>query len=128
MTEITANVNWLAVLVGAIVAFVLGWLWYSPMFFGKRWAAGNNLELGDASSMPMAAMALQALGLLLLAWFVGVTAVESQLLTFVLAVVAFATMSASGAMFLKKPPVVIWIDFGYLLAAAVVMFLAQAIF
>ena len=30
-------VNWLAVFVAAIVMFVLGGLWYSPVLFGKKW-------------------------------------------------------------------------------------------
>lgn len=29
-----ALVNWLAVSVGTIVAFLAGWLWYSPKLFG----------------------------------------------------------------------------------------------
>lgn len=32
------HVNWLAVIGAAIVAFVIGVLWYGPLF-GKRWAA-----------------------------------------------------------------------------------------
>lgn len=128
MVEITANVNWLAVVVGAVVAFLVGWLWYSPMVFGKQWAAGNNIELGSASSMPVGAMAAQAIGLLLVSWFVGVTAVSSALLTFILAVIAFGVMQMSGGLFTKKPMNVVLIDFGYLIVAAVIMFLAQAIF
>jgi hypothetical protein len=128
MVEITANVNWLAVVVGAVVAFLVGWLWYSPMVFGKQWAAGNNIELGSASSMPVGAMVAQAIGLLLVSWFVGVTAVSSALLTFILAVIAFGVMQMSGGLFTKKPMNVVLIDFGYLIVAAVIMFLAQAIF
>jgi len=32
-------VNWLAVFVAAIVMFVLGGLWYSPVLFARRWLA-----------------------------------------------------------------------------------------
>ncbi len=127
MSEIMTDVNWLAVLVGAVVAFLVGWLWYSPMLFGKGWAAGNNVELGSASSMPVGAMVSQGIGLLLISWFVGVTAVGSNLLTFILAVVAFGVFAISGALFIKKPTNVILVDFGYLIVAAVVMFAAQAI-
>jgi len=126
MAEITANVNWLAVLLGAVLAFIVGWLWYGPLF-GRQWAAGNGVEMGTASSMPMGAMAAQAVGLLLVSWFVGVTAVDSRLLTFILAVVAFGVLQGSGAMFLKKPTNVVLIDFGYLIAAAASMFIVQAI-
>lgn len=128
MQEILTDVNWLAVVVGAVAAFLVGWLWYSPMLFGKGWAAGNNVELGSASSMPVGAMVSQAIGLLLISWFVGVTAVESKLLTFILAVIAFGVFAISGALFIKKPMNVILVDFGYLIVAAVVMFAAQAIF
>ena len=31
------ELNWLAVVVGAILYFALGALWYSPMLFGTRW-------------------------------------------------------------------------------------------
>jgi len=128
LAEITANVSWLAVIVGAVAAFIVGWLWYSPILFGKQWAAGNNVELGTASSMPVGAMVLQAIGLLLVSWFVGVTAVESKLMTFILAVIAFGVLNASGGLFAKKPGNVVAIDFGYLIVAAIVMFISQAIF
>ena len=128
MTEIITGVSWIGVVVGAVVAFLVGWLWYSPMLFGKQWAAGNNIEMGSASTMPMPAMITQAIGLLLISWFVGVTAVESKLWTFILAVIGFGVLQASGELFTKKPTSVMWIDFGYLIAAAVVMFIAQMIF
>jgi hypothetical protein len=128
MQEIMTDVNWLAVIAGAVAAFIVGWLWYSPILFGKTWAAGNGVEMGTAQTMPAAAMVMQFLGLLLLSWFVGVTAVESKLLTFVLAVLAFGILSASGGLFAKKPGAVVAIDFGYLISAAIVMFIAQAIF
>jgi hypothetical protein len=35
-------VNYLAVLVAAIVIFALGGLWYSPALFAKRWIALHN--------------------------------------------------------------------------------------
>ena len=37
------DLNWLAIVVAAIVSFVLGWLWYGPLF-GKAWLA----ELGKS--------------------------------------------------------------------------------
>lgn len=35
-------INWLAVLVSAIVIFMLGGLWYSPVLFAKKWIALQN--------------------------------------------------------------------------------------
>lgn len=128
MGEITIGINWVAVIVGAVTAFLAGWLWYSPMLFGKTWAAGNKVEMGTAQTMPVGAMVTQAIALLLISWFVGVTAVESRLMTFILAVTGFGMLNLSGGLFAKKPGAVVGIDFGYLIVAAIVMFLAQAIF
>jgi hypothetical protein len=33
------NLNWLAVGAGTIGAFLLGMIWFSPLMFGKGWAA-----------------------------------------------------------------------------------------
>ncbi|MDH3582096.1 MAG: DUF1761 domain-containing protein [Hyphomicrobiales bacterium] len=127
MAEITANVNWLAVIVGWVLAFLLGWLWYSPKLFGEKWAQGVGVELGGGGDMPMGAMISQAVGLFLLAWVVGVTAASNALLTFILIIAAIAVLMASGGLFAKKSTYAIRTEAGYLVAAAVVMFLAQAI-
>lgn len=37
----TLEINWLAVLVAAVVTFVLGGLWYGPLF-GKTWRAAEG--------------------------------------------------------------------------------------
>ena len=31
------NLNWVAIIVAAVSAFILGGLWYSPLMFVKRW-------------------------------------------------------------------------------------------
>ena len=74
MQEITANVNWLAVVVGAVLSFLLGWLWYSPALFWEKWAEGVGVELGAANAMPVGAMVAQVVAIFLLAWIFGVTA------------------------------------------------------
>jgi hypothetical protein len=43
----TLDINWLAVLVAAVVTFVLGGLWYGPLF-GKVW----RLAEGQAEPQP----------------------------------------------------------------------------
>jgi hypothetical protein len=37
------TINWVAVLVAGISAFVIGGVWYSPGLFGKAWMKDNNL-------------------------------------------------------------------------------------
>ena len=35
--DVLSELNWLAVLAGAVIYFVLGALWYSPMLFARPW-------------------------------------------------------------------------------------------
>lgn len=46
------EVNYLAVLVAALAAFVLGWAWYSPILFAKPWSAENPLAMERHKSHP----------------------------------------------------------------------------
>jgi hypothetical protein len=47
--ERLGDLDWLAVVVGAVVFMVVGWLWYGPLF-GKQWSAGTGIAMD--SSMP----------------------------------------------------------------------------
>ena len=38
------NINYLAILVSVVATFVLGFIWYTPLF-GKRWAKENNFDI-----------------------------------------------------------------------------------
>ena len=40
-----STINWLAVLVAGISAFVVGGIWYSPALFGRVWMRENNLSM-----------------------------------------------------------------------------------
>lgn len=42
-----STINWLAVLVAGISAFVLGGVWYSPALFGKAWMSENKMTVED---------------------------------------------------------------------------------
>ena len=41
------TINWLAILVAGISAFVLGGVWYSPLLFGNAWMRENKLTMED---------------------------------------------------------------------------------
>ncbi len=127
MEDITANVTWSAVLAGAILSFVVGWLWYSPMLFGKGWAAGSGVRLDSADKMPVGAMLAQAAGLLLMSWFVAVTAARDALATGILATLAFTALAGSGAMFSGKNAYARHVDAGFWLVALAIMIGANAI-
>jgi len=128
MQEILADVSWLAVIIGAVASFIVGWLWYSPLLFGKGWAEGVGVDLGTADDMPKLAMATQFAGLFLMSWFVGVTAKSNALLTVILGTVAFVVLAYSAGVFTKKSSYARVVDAGYWLVSLVVMIICQGIF
>ncbi len=128
MEELTMDVSWLAVVAGAIVSFLVGWLWYSPKLFGPKWAEGVGVEMGTASEMPVGAMVFQVVGLMLMSWFVGVTAASNALSMVVLATVAFTVLAYSGGMFAKKPSYARNVDAGFWVVSLVIMIVCQGVF
>ena len=122
-----SSVNWLAVGLGTILSFLLGWLWYSPKVFGIKWAEGSGVTLGSAEQMPVFAMVSQLVALLLLAVVIGLTATVNALFTAIFAILAAACFVASGGSFVKKSGYAICVDFFYIVLAGVVMILCQGI-
>lgn len=127
MAEITENVNWLAVVVGAVLSFLLGWLWYSPKLFGVKWAEGVGVKTTDGASMPMQPLIVQAIGTFLLSWLVGVTAKNNALLTIILAAAAFMMLVDASGHFTRKSTYARLTEMGFIAAMVVVMIIVQGI-
>jgi hypothetical protein len=123
-----AAINWLAVVVGTVVAFFVGWAWYSPKVFGKKWAEGSGVAVGSASSMPVLAMVSQLVALLMLALVVGVTETTNALYTAILAILTVAVFTLSSGAFVKKSGYALAVDTGYIIVAGAIMIIAQGIF
>ncbi len=126
MGELTMNVNWPAVGVGTVLSFMLGWLWYSPKMFGKKWAEGSGIELTDSSAMPVAPLIFQLIATFLLAWLIAITATQDALLTAILILLTIACFVATNSMFVKKSSTAITIEVGFVLAMGVVMIAVHA--
>jgi len=45
-----SDINFLPVIIAAVVSFVLGWLWYSPFLFGKIWLEEMKMKEEDCKS------------------------------------------------------------------------------
>ncbi len=121
------TINWTAVAAGAIAAFLLGWLVYSPAVFGRRWAEGSHISPEPPERLPVLALAAQFAALLLLATVVGLTASMNALGLALLAIVTAAAFPVANGAFTQKSPFAIAVDAGYILAAGVVMIVAQAL-
>jgi hypothetical protein len=126
--EIIAGVSWAGVLAGAIAALLVAWVWYSLKVFGAKWAEGSGVSLGSARDMPTGPLIVQFVGLFLMSWFVGVTAVNYALMTVILATAAFCVMYYANGMFGQRSAYARGVDVGYWIVALVIMVIAQAIF
>lgn len=125
MNELTEGVSWAAVVISFIVSFMLGWLWYGPKLFGKKWAEGVGLELGGGGDMPMAAMVTQALGTFTLAWLFGVTTASAAPLTMALAMITLVLLIISNGKYAQKSNAAILIEATYIIAMGLVMIICQ---
>src|SRR6266545_5546164 len=82
-----AHVSHLPVLVAAVVVFVLGWLWYSPLLFYKPWMRLRGLDPVAAMSgakMPGGKLVVELARCLILAYviarFVALLGISSWLM------------------------------------------------
>ena len=104
------GVNYLAVVVAAVVALVIGFIWYSPRVFGNRWMAylgTTQAQLGNPGPTGMlvgvVASLVNASVLALLALNLGGKSVTDGVLLGVLAWLGFmATITAAQISFEKK--------------------------
>ena len=79
MTIDLAELNWLAVVVGALIYFALGALWYSPALFGPRWQ--RSIGWDDSQAPPQQSAVtyvLPLLAFLVMAIAVGLIAVATE--------------------------------------------------
>ena len=68
------QVNYLAVLVAALVVFVLGWLWYSPFLFYKPWMRAKGIDPAVAMSgakMPAGKLVIELVRCIVLAYIIA---------------------------------------------------------
>ncbi len=68
------HVNYLPVLVSAVVVFVLGWLWYSPLLFFKPWMRLRGMDPAAAmagAKMPAGKLVVELARCIILAYVIA---------------------------------------------------------
>lgn len=128
---ITAEINYWAVLVSAVVAVVINYVWYSPIAFGRVWAnlTGRIVDksLSVSSSNRAATIKMFFLGLLMvyiLAHFVdytSATTVGQGALTGLWLWLGFVATTSLGTFLSEDRPLKLWaINAGYQLITLVI--------
>lgn len=123
--------NYLAVVVAAFVAFILGWLWYMPLF-GKAWRQARGITdqmVAEGQKDMGKTMVVIAISTIIMAWAVGELASYMHLGTWmhgvklgVLCWLGFAlTMGLIETMTSRRKMAGFYIDTGYWLVSLVVI-------
>jgi hypothetical protein len=126
------HINYLAVLVSAVLAFAIGGVWYSPMLFAQQWVNAHGFTEERVKEMQRSAAKAYGISILcqlLIALAIAVIAGYLHLASFVqglklglLVWVGFALpLGLMAAMFTDRKIIVLLIDSGYQLVYLLVM-------
>ena len=105
------GVNYLAVVVAALVALIIGFIWYSPPVFGNRWMTYLGTTQAQLGNPGPSGMAVGVVASLLNAWVLaalslnlGGTSLTDGIMLGAIAWLGFmATITAAQISFEKKP-------------------------
>ncbi len=122
------SINWLAIIVAAIVKFAIGAGWFTVLF-GKQWRALQGVPEGAPPTGLAQAMVVQIIGDLIMAYILArfiehyaVGGIGGGILIGFMAWLGFVATIMSGQIFYeKKPPMLIAINAAYQLVGIVVM-------
>ena len=121
-------INWLAIVVAAIVKFAIGAGWYTALF-GRQYRELQGVPEGASQAGLVPAMIVQIIGDLIMAYILarfiehyGVGGIGGGVLIGFMAWLGFvATIMAGSILYEKKPPMLVYINAGYQLVGIVVM-------
>ncbi len=126
------QINYLAVIVAALVTFAIGALWYSPMLFGNHWMKAQGWDeseavrlkqsAGPAYGVSLVCYLVMAVALSLLIARLGLGSVESAVkLGLLVGLGFFATVGLTAHMFSERRFSLYLIDTGYQVIYVLVM-------
>jgi len=119
-----ADVNYPAVLVAAVATFLLGGLWYSPLFFGKQWVKAHGYGEEQVKEMQKGAGKAylgSIAAYLVMAWVLAnfvlmtgaATAVEGAVLGLLCWLGFAATIGLTANLFSDRGPAAYLLDASY---------------
>jgi hypothetical protein len=122
-------INWWAVIVAALVKFVLGWAWYSPPVMGKQWQAlvgqtDAEVRAGLPRAIPIDIIASLVMAFILLhaVHYAGATTLlQGAAVGFLNWLGFIATVQIGQVVYEKKPWRLFVINNVYLVVALIVM-------
>ena len=125
---LTADVNWLAVVLAAVSFMVVGFVWYSGSVFGNTWMKLSNLKESDVKNGPGIGYALTMVAALFASYVLSHfadyvdarSATDGAQLGLWVGLGFVATAFASEYIFSRKPRNLYFITAGYQVVALTV--------
>ncbi len=122
------NVNWISILLAAIAAMVVGFIWYSDALFGKSWRKMMKMSDGK-KDMDMGMMLMPFIGSIVTAYvlknflfFMGAPLLSDAFVgAFFVWLGFYATTCLHGVVFEKKSWDWYWLTTGHYLVALLAM-------
>lgn len=126
------EVSYLAVLVAALVTFMVGWLWYSPVLFGTIWMKLNGTtkkSMAGKNKSMAGSMIAGFISQVVMAWVLAIFIVSTNSLGLMNGmIVAFwlwlgfvATISLGAVLWDCKPMPFFWINATHWLVSFLIM-------
>ena len=130
-TDLIKDVNWIAVLCGALGYFALGALWYSKILFAPKWIAYTKVDtsnpdakkgMGMLMVMSFIWMFITSLGIAILRDRVGdITGLTGGIKLGAITGICFGTAAISiSYLYEKRPMGLYWINGGYTLVGNII--------
>ena len=129
---IFAQVNWLALIVGFVLSFVLGGFWYSPKMFGKGWAKGvghDRKKMEKDKKGPMKFnLFMQALTTFVYALLIAISINEGGYQFALLIIASTMLFIKTNGLRGTKSMYAIRTEVGFVFVMGIIMILAQLVF
>lgn len=123
METLLQNIDWTVVIVSTILAFGLGWLWYSPLMFVKGWMEGIGEPVWRAPMwMPMMA---QLGSTFLFAIIVNVAAADGHIGHAVLVGLTIAGFTKASGFYSGKSMYAVSVEVGYIVVMTILLMLTN---
>jgi hypothetical protein len=125
----TVPINWLALIVAAIVKFAIGAAWYAPQVFGKQWQAELSMTQEQVRANLAPAIVAEIITDLVLAFFLvyavrysgASTLLQGAFLGFLVWLGFVATITIAQVFYEKRSWRLWSINNGYLVISLIVM-------
>jgi Protein of unknown function (DUF1761) len=136
--DVLGDLNWLAVIVGAVAFFGLGAVWYAPPVFGRAWQRSSGVDIPEGEQPgaafyigPLATCLLSTIATAMLAVVTGTDTVgEAIVLALVVGIGYAAAVAFVGGIFdPHKPQPLVWfaIFSGYQVVGLIIVAVLVAI-